>query len=109
VAVALEQRAGGRLAGEHPRAVGVALERRPHRRSRHSEAAQVSWVDGRRSVTDGTVDDPGEILDLRMDLQEVIWLEQFVEKIERKHGVEATEVEEVLCSRPRRSRSRPGT
>lgn len=35
-----------------------------------------------------------------MNLRDIIWLEQFVEKIERKHRVETFEVEEILCSRP---------
>ncbi len=35
-----------------------------------------------------------------MHLEEIIWLEQFVDKIESKHGVKTAEVEEVLCSRP---------
>ncbi len=35
-----------------------------------------------------------------MHLDEIIWLEQFVTKIEWKHNVRTIEVEEVLCSRP---------
>ena len=35
---------------------------------------------------------------LRID--EIIWLQQFVEKLSTKHGVEKTEVEEVLTNRP---------
>ncbi len=35
-----------------------------------------------------------------MRLREVIWKDQFVEKIERKHGVSAEESEEVLFSSP---------
>ena len=43
-----------------------------------------------------------------MNLDEVIWLEQFVEKIEWKHGVKTVEVEEVLCSRPYTLRAEKG-
>ncbi|RJP27603.1 MAG: BrnT family toxin [Candidatus Omnitrophota bacterium] len=35
-----------------------------------------------------------------MNLYEVIWKEEFVEKIAAKHGVTCDEVEEVLFSRP---------
>ena len=35
-----------------------------------------------------------------MKITEVIWLTQFVEKIERKHGVSTDEVEEVFVNRP---------
>ena len=35
-----------------------------------------------------------------MQIHEVIWLSQFVEKIENKHNVKTTEVEEVLTNRP---------
>ena len=31
----------------------------------------------------------------------IIWQQQFVEKLAAKHGVEKTEVEEVLTNRPR--------
>lgn len=36
-----------------------------------------------------------------MQIDEIIWLQQFVEKLAIKHGVEKTEVEEVLSNRPR--------
>ena len=36
-----------------------------------------------------------------MQIDEIIWQQQFVEKIAIKHGVEKTEVEEVLSNRPR--------
>ena len=36
-----------------------------------------------------------------MYLEEIIWLEQFVDKIESKHGIETVEVEEVLCLKPK--------
>ncbi len=36
-----------------------------------------------------------------MRIDEIIWLQQFVEKLATKHGVEKTEVEEVLTNRPR--------
>lgn len=35
-----------------------------------------------------------------MRIDEIIWLQQFVEKLAIKHGVEKTEVEEVLANRP---------
>ncbi len=35
-----------------------------------------------------------------MRIDEIIWLQQFVEKLAVKHGVEKTEVEEVLANRP---------
>ena len=35
-----------------------------------------------------------------MKLYEVIWKEQFVEKIESKHGLNTNEVEEVLFTKP---------
>ena len=35
-----------------------------------------------------------------MQIDEVIWLPQFVEKLISKHGVKTTEVEEVLNNRP---------
>ena len=43
-----------------------------------------------------------------MLLDEIIWLEQFVEKIEWKHDVNTFEVEEVLCSRPYALRAEKG-
>ena len=36
-----------------------------------------------------------------MQIDEIIWQQQFVEKLVIKHGVEKTEVEEVLSNRPR--------
>lgn len=36
-----------------------------------------------------------------MEVQEVIWLDVFVEKIWRKHHVRTEEVEDVLYGRPR--------
>ena len=36
-----------------------------------------------------------------MLIDEIIWQQQFVEKLATKHGVEKTEVEEVLTNRPR--------
>ncbi|MYB92714.1 BrnT family toxin [Candidatus Poribacteria bacterium] len=36
-----------------------------------------------------------------MQIDEIIWQQQFVEKLAIKHGVEKTEVEEVLSNRPR--------
>ena len=35
-----------------------------------------------------------------MRIDEIIWLQQFVEKLATKHGVKKTEVEEVLTNRP---------
>ncbi len=35
-----------------------------------------------------------------MQIDEVIWQSQFVEKLASKHGVKTTEVEEVLANRP---------
>ena len=35
-----------------------------------------------------------------MQIDEVIWLSEFVEKLARKHDVKTTEVEEVLSNRP---------
>lgn len=35
-----------------------------------------------------------------MNIDEVIWQPQFVEKLASKHGVKTTEVEEVLTNRP---------
>ncbi len=43
-----------------------------------------------------------------MDIHEIIWKEQFAEKIEWKHGVTVVEVEEVLCSRPYVLRAQKG-
>ena len=36
-----------------------------------------------------------------MQIDEIIWQQQFVEKLAIKHGVEKTEVEEVLRNHPR--------
>ena len=36
-----------------------------------------------------------------MQIDEIIWKQQFVEKLAIKHDVEKTEVEEVLTNRPR--------
>ena len=36
-----------------------------------------------------------------MKITEIIWLTQFLEKIERKHGVSADEVEQVFANSPR--------
>ena len=36
-----------------------------------------------------------------MQIDEIIWLTQFVEKLERKHSVTTEEVEEVFVNRPR--------
>ena len=35
-----------------------------------------------------------------MQIDEIIWLSQFVEKLASKHGVTTTEVEEILTNRP---------
>lgn len=35
-----------------------------------------------------------------MQINEVIWQSQFIEKLASKHGVKTTEVEEVLTNRP---------
>ena len=35
-----------------------------------------------------------------MQIDEIIWQQQFVEKLATKHGVEKTEVEEVLTNCP---------
>ncbi|MBI1926792.1 BrnT family toxin [Candidatus Poribacteria bacterium] len=36
-----------------------------------------------------------------MQIDDIIWLPQFVEKLERKHRVTTEEVEEVFVNRPR--------
>ena len=36
-----------------------------------------------------------------MQIDEIIWQQQFVEKLAIKHGVEKMEVEEILSNRPR--------
>ena len=43
-----------------------------------------------------------------MIIKRLIWLTQFVEKIERKHGVEVEEVEELFVNRPRIQRVEKG-
>ena len=43
-----------------------------------------------------------------MHLDEIIWLEQFVTKIEWKHRVTTIETEEVLCSQPYTVRAERG-
>ena len=40
-------------------------------------------------------------LERNLQIHEVIWRSQFVEKIASKHDVKTTEVEEVLANRPR--------
>lgn len=35
-----------------------------------------------------------------MRIEEIIWLEEFAEKVFQKHGVMMDEVKDVLCSRP---------
>jgi len=43
-----------------------------------------------------------------MQLNEVIWKDHFVDKIEVKHGVSTDEVEEVLFSKPHVRRAQKG-
>ncbi|MDT5159069.1 MAG: uncharacterized protein QOC99_803 [Acidobacteriota bacterium] len=43
-----------------------------------------------------------------MNINNIVWLTQFVEKIERKHGVSADEVEEVFNNHPRFQRIERG-
>ncbi|HEX5707741.1 MAG TPA: BrnT family toxin [Pyrinomonadaceae bacterium] len=43
-----------------------------------------------------------------MKISSILWLAQFVEKIERKHGVSTEEVEEVFANGPRVSRIERG-
>lgn len=43
-----------------------------------------------------------------MKINDVVWLAQFVEKIERKHGVSPDEVEEVFNNGPRFRRVEKG-
>lgn len=43
-----------------------------------------------------------------MAIYEILWKEQFADKIEWKHHVTTFEVEEVLCSRPYTLRARKG-
>ena len=35
-----------------------------------------------------------------MVISQIIWKDQFVEKLAEKHGVSVTEAEDVLCSKP---------
>jgi hypothetical protein len=44
-----------------------------------------------------------------MQLQNVIWKAQFVEKLQDKHGVETEEVEEVLFAKPHIRKAKKGT
>jgi len=43
-----------------------------------------------------------------MKLYEIIWKDQFVEKLEAKHGVYTEEVEQVLFSKPHIRRAKKG-
>jgi len=43
-----------------------------------------------------------------MKLYEIIWKDQFVEKLETKHGVFANEAEEVLFGKPHIRRAARG-
>ena len=43
-----------------------------------------------------------------MNITDIIWLTQFVDKIESKHGVSTDEVEQVLSSSPRIQRIERG-
>jgi uncharacterized DUF497 family protein len=43
-----------------------------------------------------------------MNITDIIWLTEFVDKIESKHGVSTYEVEQVLSSRPRVQRIERG-
>jgi uncharacterized DUF497 family protein len=43
-----------------------------------------------------------------MKISTIVWLARFLEKIERKHGVSAEEVEEVFDNRPRFRRIESG-
>ena len=44
-----------------------------------------------------------------MKINDIVWLAQFVEKIERKYGVSPDEVEEVFANDPRFQRIERGT
>jgi uncharacterized protein len=44
-----------------------------------------------------------------MNITDIVWLTQFVDKIESKHGVSTDEVEQVLTNRPRIQRIERGT
>jgi len=43
-----------------------------------------------------------------MQINDIIWLEDFVDKIESKHDVSPEEVEEVFCNRPKYRKARKG-
>jgi uncharacterized DUF497 family protein len=43
-----------------------------------------------------------------MKIKEIIWLVHFIEKIERKHGADVDEVEQVFANRPRIQRIEKG-
>lgn len=43
-----------------------------------------------------------------MTIRWVIWKDQFVEKIARKHGIESAEVDQVLRSKPRFRKAQKG-
>ena len=43
-----------------------------------------------------------------MEIYEIIWLDEIVEKIESKHGVDVQEVEEVLLQNPEFRRGQRG-
>lgn len=47
-------------------------------------------------------------IDYRMRIDDLIWLEQFIEKLETKHGVYIDEVEELFANRPALRRIRKG-
>ncbi|MBI4606139.1 MAG: BrnT family toxin [Planctomycetes bacterium] len=44
-----------------------------------------------------------------MEIHQIIWLDEIVEKIESKHGVDVREVEEVLLQDPEVRRGQRGT
>ena len=43
-----------------------------------------------------------------MQLNEIIWKDRFIDKIESKHGVNTDEVEEVLFGKPHVRRAQKG-
>jgi uncharacterized protein len=43
-----------------------------------------------------------------MYINDIIWLDQFVNKIETKHKVSTDEIEEIFCNRPRFRKARRG-
>ena len=43
-----------------------------------------------------------------MRVDDVLWLPQFIDKIEHKHGVLPEEVEEIFCSRPKYRKAKRG-